>query len=115
MPIFRYVRQWNSALQCVDEEVLEISYVGRVCDVFTSSYQALSDVYTNATFASIINDDGTLLTALVNANFELDTSRGHAVIDATKELLDKLAARQAIISEQINAKRSAEAAERDRI
>jgi len=64
------------------------SYVGRVLAVFNKDFQAMSDVYTYATFASVINEAGKIENIMVNANFECDTSQGRAEVDATLEVLE---------------------------
>ena len=62
------------------------THVGRVLEVYRADYRAMSDVYTIATFATVINDDMSTTRVVVNANFECDTSEGHAEVDAAPEL-----------------------------
>lgn len=89
MPIWRRVREWDAVTSSYGEWFIDISQIGRVKDVFNGPYQAMSDVYTTATFAECIRDDGSLERVLVNANFECDLSEGKAKIDATDELLER--------------------------
>ena len=68
-------------------EVTETTHAGRVLRVYHESYRAMSDVYTTATFAEVVNDDGSTSGVLVNANFECDVSGGQAKVDATQEVI----------------------------
>lgn len=61
-------------------------YVGRVMSTFQRDLRAMSDVYTDATYAHVVEDDFTVKTVLVNANFELDTRQGHAEVDLSQAL-----------------------------
>lgn len=88
MPIWRRMREWDVATDSYGEWFIDVSQIGRVKDVFNGPHQAMSDVYTTATFAECIRDDGSLERVLVNANFECDLSEGKAKIDATDELLE---------------------------
>lgn len=64
----------------------EVSHVGRVLQVYSRDYRAMSDVYTLATFALVFCDDGSAEELLVNANFECDVSGGRAAVDASPEM-----------------------------
>lgn len=64
------------------------TYVGRVLNVYRANFQAMSDVYTIATFATVVNDDGRIQNILVNANFECDLDNGRAVVDADPQALE---------------------------
>ena len=102
-------RDWNTG-----EKVT--THTGRVLDVYTGDYRAMSDVYTIATFATVINDDLSTTRVVVNANFECDTSEGHAEIDASPELVVavKAKAELARIIAQDERRRVIEAEERNR-
>ena len=65
----------------------KVTYEGRVLSVYNRDYRAMSDVYTLATFALVVEDDGSIREHMVNANFECDMGGGHAVADATPECL----------------------------
>jgi hypothetical protein len=69
---------------------IETSYTGCVVEVYNRDFRAMSDVYTYATFALVI-DPVTLETeeVMVNANFECDTRCGSAKVDVTDELRAK--------------------------
>lgn len=73
---------------------LETTHVGRVLEVYSRDYRAMSDVYTLATYARVANEDGTTQEILVNANFELDGGMGHAEVDATPEIRSAVATRR---------------------
>lgn len=68
------------------------TYIGRVVEVFNRDYRAMSDVYTYATFALVLTEEGDLREVMVNANFECDMSGGRATVDATPEVLAQVAA-----------------------
>lgn len=87
MAITRKQSTWNPETQSYEYTGEEVSYVGRVLNVFKRDYRAMSDVYTLATFATVVEDDGTINEHLVNANFECDVGGGHAEVDATAECL----------------------------
>jgi hypothetical protein len=61
---------------------VETTYAGRVLRTFQRDYRAMSDVYTLATYADVVTDDGKIETVMVNANFECDQSGGCAEVDA---------------------------------
>lgn len=82
--------QWT-----IDRSKPAITYEGRVLDVYHRDYRAMSDVYTLATFARVVEVDGVINEHLVNANFECDVSGGHAEPDATFECLAIKAAHDA--------------------
>lgn len=60
-----------------------VGYVGAVIRVYGEDYRAMSDVYTWATYAEVIAEDGRLKRVFVNANFECDKSGNHAEVDVT--------------------------------
>lgn len=64
-----------------------VTHAGRVIEVYYADHRAMSDVYTWATFAVIVTDEGNVEKVLVNANFECDQSGGRAVVDATPDVL----------------------------
>lgn len=80
--------RWNAETQTVEDGVMETTWEGRVVRVFRREYQAMSDVYTIATYATIVHDDGSVHDILVNANFECDISQGEAQVDATPWALE---------------------------
>lgn len=66
----------------------EVAHVGRVLRVFNRVYRAMSDVYTNATWAEVWDDaQARPVEVLVNANFECDGSGGRAQVDADARTL----------------------------
>jgi hypothetical protein len=69
---------------------IETTHVGTVLEVYNRDYRAMSDVYTYATFALVI-DPVTLKTEeiMVNANFECDLNGGTAKVDVSEELRAK--------------------------
>ncbi len=73
-----------------------VTHVGRVIEVFSKDYRAMSDVYTLATFALVLDDDDKIRERLVNANFECDQNGGRAEVDATS---DVIAVHQRILAE----------------
>lgn len=85
-----------------------VSYEGRVLAVYHKDYRAMSDVYTWATYAEVLGDDGLLHEVMVNANFECDVSGGRAVVDATPEVIAQAEALRAAAAAE--AERRAEAA-----
>lgn len=95
MAITHLAHDWNDELRAYENERSEITYVGRVVAVFNRDYRAMSDVYTWATFATVVTEDGKIDEVLVNANFECDLSAGRAVVDATSESLAAFHAHQA--------------------
>lgn len=64
------------------------THTGRVLAVYSKDYRAMSDIYTYATFAMVINEKGMYEEIMVNANFECDVSQGRATVDATMEVLE---------------------------
>src|SRR5690242_11166646 len=83
-----YTKQPDGTEKCeyvkYDAPKLVTTHVGRVFRVYQSDYQAMSDVYTLATFAEVLSDDLLKIERiLVNANFECDRSGGRAEADAT--------------------------------
>jgi hypothetical protein len=87
MAIIKHTTQYNESTRKWEQTSAREAYVGRVVKVFMRDYRAMSDVYTLATFATVMNDDGTFSDVLVNANFELDVSGDHAAADASPETL----------------------------
>lgn len=87
MAITKEKADWNPQTQQRDIKEVVTTYVGRVIRVHQRDYRAMSDVYTLATFATVVDDAGEVKEVLVNANFECDDSRGRAVVDATPEVL----------------------------
>lgn len=69
-----------------------VTHEGRVLRVYERDYRAMSDVYTTATFASVLTDEGKVEEVLVNANFECDMGGGTAEVDATPETVAQVAA-----------------------
>jgi hypothetical protein len=65
----------------------EATHEGRVLRVYNRDFRAMSDVYTYATYADVIEDNGAVKEVMVNANFECDTSGGRAIVDATDEAI----------------------------
>lgn len=60
-------------------------HVGRVFSISSRDYRAMSDVYTIASYAMIVKDDGSMEEIMVNSGFEGDTKGGHAVVDVGPE------------------------------
>jgi hypothetical protein len=89
------------------------TYEGRVLAVYNRDYRAMSDVYTYATFASVLSEKGSIVEILVNANFECDMGGGEAVVDATPEVVAQAAALKA--AEAAAAEKAAEEREAARI
>jgi len=79
-------RTYNPETKSYDEGKLVVEYEGRVISVFQRDYRAMSDVYTMATFATVLQDDYSVKEILVNANFECDQSQGRAEVDISVEL-----------------------------
>ena len=86
MAITRIRRTYVPETNSYSEGELVVEHVGRVVSVSQRDYRAMSDVYTVATFAMIIQDDYSLKEILVNANFECDQSQGRAEVDISVEL-----------------------------
>lgn len=86
MPITKIERQWDPKTQTYNERTV-VSFTGRVFSTYHREYKAMSDVYTHALFAEVIELDGSLREILVNANFECDLSMGRAEEDALPEFL----------------------------
>lgn len=82
MAITRTETKWNFETRTHGEPTEVMTYVGRVVKVYSKDHRAMSDVYTTATFATVVEDDGSVAEVLVNANFECDTSNGRAKADA---------------------------------
>lgn len=97
MSISRITRDFDPTTLTHGPEKLVTTHVGRVIDVFKRDYRAMSDVYTLATFALVLDENGKLQEVMVNANFECDQSQGRAEVDATAEVL---AAYQRILEER---------------
>ena len=89
-----------------------VTYEGRVLRVYKRDYRAMSDVYTLATFATVVEPDGTIEEVLVNANFECDVGGGHAQVDATPECLAAKAAHDAKLEAARRARDEADRARR---
>lgn len=108
MAITKTPGRYDDTLKCwvAGTEVTETTYEGRVLRVYNADFRAMSDVYTLATYAEVLRDDGTVGAVLVNANFECDTSGGRATVDATEEV--KLAA--AAYEEKVRLEREAKEA-----
>ena len=88
MAITKRVGQvWDKDLQRYVGGSTEVSFVGRVLDVYQRDYRAMSDVYTLATFAKVVTEDGKITEIMVNANFECDVEGGTADVDAGPEAL----------------------------
>lgn len=87
MAITKLEAKWNPETQTLDEPREVTSHEGRVLSVYNREYRALSDVYTNATFALVVDPNDQVVEIMVNANFELDVSGGRATVDATAECL----------------------------
>ena len=68
---------------------VRVTHEGRVAAVYNRELRAMSDVYTLATYATVVNDDGVSEEVLVNANFECDMEGGYAKVDITDELRAK--------------------------
>jgi len=47
----------------------------------------MSDVYVMASYATVVEDDGTYKNVLYNYNFELDTRNGVAIVDAPEDVI----------------------------
>lgn len=94
-------------------DVETIEYVGRVVSVSRRDFRAQSDIYTIATFAWVVEDDGSQKEILVNANYECDVSGGQAkadLDDAGRALLDAYATKMAPIWAEQKRVRDLEAA-----
>ena len=65
----------------------KVTYEGRVLAVYNRDYRAMSDVYTYATYALVVEEDGSVREHMVNANFECDVGGGRAEVDASPECL----------------------------
>lgn len=88
MAITKKVGQvWDKDLKQYVGGADEVSFVGRVLKVYHRDYRAMSDVYTWATFALVVTDDGKITEIMVNANFECDVEGGVAEVDASPEAL----------------------------
>jgi len=96
MAITTYSSTWNDTTKSYTLGAPTVTYVGRVLRVFQRDYRAMSDVYTLATFAEVVEDDGTIKEHLVNANFECDVSGGRAEADANMAALAVKAAWDAL-------------------
>jgi hypothetical protein len=95
------------------ENGVKVIYEGAVLEVFGEDYRVMSDIWTMATFARVWSDEkGSSVRVLVNANFELDTSEGHAEVDATPERVALYAAEVAAREEALDNRRQAEARSR---
>lgn len=77
---------WNAETHSYDPGPETVEHAGRVLSVYRRDHQAMSDVYTVATYAKVFQDDGSALEVLVNANFECDVSFGRAEVDASPEM-----------------------------
>lgn len=76
----------NVTKQWVRGPIEVLTHVGRVVSTrIWHDYRAMSDIYTNATMATIVKDDGTQEEILVNAGFELDVDNGRAIPDLDDE------------------------------
>lgn len=87
MPIYRNTGNWNAETQTFTVTSTKEEHVGCVKSVYLRDHQAMSDVYTLATYAKVINPDGSDSEVLVNANFECDVNGDRAEVDATEEAL----------------------------
>lgn len=65
-----------------------LSYVGRVLWVESREERVMSDVWAYVTYTGLVEDDGSVRKQLVKCHFELDGGDGHAVADATPEVLE---------------------------
>ena len=99
--------RWESGSETTE------THVGRVIEVFNRDYRAMSDVYTYATFALVLTDEGKLSEILVNSNFECDVGGGRAVVDAIPEVLAQVEALR--LAAQAAAEKAAEEREAARI
>lgn len=86
MAIKRNPGIWNPETRTYTPGPEEVTHEGRVLQVYQRDHQAMSDVYTLATFALVFCDDGGAEEVLVNANFECDVSFGRAQADASPEM-----------------------------
>lgn len=64
-----------------------VTYEGRVLTTYCDECRALSDVYVMASYATVIEADGTYKNVLYNYNFELDTRNGVAIVDAPEDVV----------------------------
>jgi hypothetical protein len=87
MAIIRHKTRYNEETRAWEQTSAVKTYAGKVVRVFNRDYRAMSDVYTLATYATVMEDDGTFAEHLVNANFECDVSGDYAQADATEEVL----------------------------
>lgn len=88
MAIIHHPSKFNQTTQTYEPTGEKIvTYEGRVLRVFREDYRAMSDVYTVALFAEVLENDGTIQRHMVNAGFECDVNGGTAEVDATPEVL----------------------------
>ncbi len=87
MAITKNKTEWNDELKHRVVVGTETSYVGRVLDVFHKDFAMMSDVWTIATFATVVELDGTINDVLVNCNDPLDDLCGRAQVDASPECI----------------------------
>jgi hypothetical protein len=90
-----------------------VRYAGRVISVFQEDYRVMSDVYTYATFATVVDENDQVKKVLVNANFELDTSGARAEVDATPEAREIYEAHLEEVARQKELREAAARADRE--
>ena len=64
-----------------------VTHEGRVLATYCDECRAMSDVYVMASYATVVEDDGTYKNVLYNYNFELDTRGGVAIVDAPEPVV----------------------------
>ncbi|MFA5618214.1 MAG: hypothetical protein WDK95_15385 [Syntrophorhabdaceae bacterium] len=64
-----------------------VTYEGRVLATYCDECRVMSDVYVMASYATVIEADGTYKNVLYNYNFELDTRNGVAIVDAPEDVI----------------------------
>jgi hypothetical protein len=69
----------------------KLTYVGRVLKVFRRDLRVMSDIYSYATYALVVEENGAISDILVNSNFELDSGGGFAEEDADEWALARKA------------------------
>lgn len=87
-------------------------HVGRVFSISSREYRAMSDVYTIASYAMIVKDDGSLEEIMVHSGFEGDTKNGRAVVDVGAEAEALIAGYRAKMAPVWEAQRLAREAEK---
>lgn len=90
MPIYKDITYYDSSSNSRKVTGVDVSFIGRVINIFKKAdVKVMSDIWVDATMATVMDYDGKIKNVVVNYNFELDDSNGRAVIDASPELIDQ--------------------------